>query len=88
MTRETAKKFLPIITAFANGEMIEQVCQERASEITELYMDNCPETYRIRKKPREWWLADGVAYQSKEAAKLRGLPGPIIHVIEDLVDSK
>ena len=56
MTREDAKKLLPIIEAFANGENIQiQVSDSKWSDI-ESPSFNAGSSYRIKPKPREFWV--------------------------------
>lgn len=53
MTRENAKKFLPIITAFANGEKV-QIDSYGIGwhDIDSSDFTDSPESYRIAPKPR------------------------------------
>jgi hypothetical protein len=82
MDRNRAKELLPIIEAFANGEDIDggpidldhwQGIDRDAS------FDDATQRFRIRPKPREWWLdpCDGEVWPDqptppiKDAIKVR-----------------
>lgn len=68
MTREEAKALLPIITAWANGETIQiqngtEWCD--ISHAADPSFDCAPDRYRIKPKPREYWMN---VYPDAEAA--------------------
>ena len=66
MNRERAKQLLPIIEAFANGEDIEFLRKQVGDtkwepledfwSLTEATASSDNVEYRIKPKPREWWL--------------------------------
>lgn len=57
MNRETAKKFLPIITAFAEGKVIERKSPDGLWFVNDTPgFFNDPENYRIKPEPREVWI--------------------------------
>ena len=56
MNRDRAKELLPIIEAFANGEDVE-VKRDNGSWMIDENMEFCgPGYYRIKPRPREFWL--------------------------------
>ena len=56
MTREDAKKLLPIIEAYANGETV-QIRKGNYWGKNEYYtFAGSPDSYRIKPKPREFWV--------------------------------
>jgi hypothetical protein len=81
MTRETAKKLLPVIEAYANGEIIEYGSAgfNRWTEVEFATFDEKFD-YRIKPKPLELWLnvypnrVTGV-HPSQESAYQNCLPG-------------
>jgi hypothetical protein len=64
MNRDRAKELLPVFTAFSNGEDIEFRHLEPIGGESEDWMDAFKMTlldanvfaYRIKPKPREWWM--------------------------------
>ncbi len=73
MTREHAKELLPIITAFANGETIQfRIDNTWITQTADADFDFSlnPSDYRIKPKPREWFLvrpagcSDLIAYSN------------------------
>ena len=92
MTREDAKKLLPIIVAYANGETIQikysTVYQDCNSPSFDISLD-----YRIKPKPREFWVNDckdgsvRVLYACRaNAEKYLCAGGKTTHLIEVLED--
>jgi hypothetical protein len=88
MTRETAKKLLPIIQAFSE----EQAIQYRESPKAEWVDCKMPDSvlifyddfeYRIKPKPREWWI--GLAPLSSADVAYRTETGNTIKV-QEVVD--
>ena len=62
MTREDAKKLLPIIEAYANGETVQIRKGDYWGENEYYTFAGSPNSYRIKPKPREFWAnkdADG-----------------------------
>jgi len=62
MNREQAKKLLPIIEAFANGEVIQYKFASgewRELDFDDYRFDSNTENYRIKPRPRECWVAFG-----------------------------
>jgi len=60
LNRERAKELLPIIEAFANGEDI-QARRDAVSNWLTMHTETAfPDDfeYRIKPKPREFWIAD------------------------------
>lgn len=91
MNREQAKKMLPIIQAFANGEKVEYRPFDSADwEAAEkLGFKDEPSRYRIKPKPREMWVTlypgagYGNIYTSEHSAKCgSGNGGELIHFRE------
>ena len=64
MNRERAKELLPIIQAYANGETIQSKFADHDWRTVDLAL-HMPDEYRIKPKPREWWLdpSDGELLQ-------------------------
>lgn len=58
MNRNRARELLPIIQAFADGEEIEFQLSDRSwcSATTPTF--NADHEFRIKLKPREFWIAD------------------------------
>jgi len=82
MTRENAKKLLPIITAYAEGKAIE--FRDKENNWLDIDKEGCtpefsagPSRYRIKTTPREAWMIQnkfgnlvlGLGFSSFEAAK-------------------
>lgn len=72
MNRERAKELLPIIQAFADGEDIE-ICHFSDGWITTTSPNftATPDKYRIKSRPREWWIntTSSECYVTKECAE-------------------
>ena len=92
MTREDAKKLLPIIEAYANGEDI-QIFRGGYWEEDEVYnFSGSLDHYRIKPKPREFWInkyKQGIVFlhETKEEAVKAGHGSneyETIHLIEIL----
>ena len=86
MTRENAKALLPTIEAYANGETIQFLA--RGKDIWE-DLDHpsflAGENYRIKPKPREWWIVGDTHFRNVHqvmgwSANHNG--AEIFHVIE------
>lgn len=61
MTREQAKKLLPVITAFANGKQIQMKVSNSLNEwkdFPNLDFHADPSLYRIKLESREFWLVN------------------------------
>lgn len=59
MNRERARELLPIIEAFANGEEIQVNSDVLGwTSYTELSFNERAEDYRIKPKPREFWISN------------------------------
>ena len=57
MNRENAKKLLPIITAFAEGKVIERKDSDGLwLVLNSPAFTNDPENYRIKPEPKEIWV--------------------------------
>ena len=56
MTREDAKKLLPIIEAYANGETVQIRKGDYWGENEYYTFAGSPNSYRIKPKPREFWV--------------------------------
>lgn len=59
MNREQAKELLPIIEAYANGEVIQyKAASGKWRTLGDDYykFDSSPKKYRIKPKPRECWV--------------------------------
>ena len=90
MTRENAKALLPIIEAYAKGDEIEVDQHNGTWKLVEdpTFL-NVPPNYRIKPKPREWWIFRDRLYSTESAAystKANGFSDcascEVIHVIE------
>lgn len=53
MTRDTAKDFLPLVQALADGKVIQKDCGDIGGEIA--FVGN-PSLYRVKPEPREVWV--------------------------------
>lgn len=56
MTREEAKKFLPLLQAYADGKEIEILDDGVWGKISSPGFTSGPERYRIKPEPREVWV--------------------------------
>ncbi len=56
MTREQAKQLLPIITAFADGEIIQSYGSEWIDCTESPAFNLSADRYRVKPNPREWHL--------------------------------
>lgn len=57
MNREKAKEFLPLIQAFAEGEVIQIWWNGAWSDISDPEWTGYLEDYRVKPKAREWWFS-------------------------------
>lgn len=98
MTRERTKELLPVLTAWSKGQDIQwtSVVNQGFGWRDLLGGANFADTllsFRIKPKPREWWLASGMiqddsclnVYDNEDRANLHSPDGfPPIHVREVL----
>ena len=87
MTRENAKLLLPIIEAYANGETVQGKCDMADDgwiDLEQPAFEGALGYYRIKPKPREWWIVDNGGPLEIYVHKPWGNPPvkEIIHVIE------
>jgi len=91
MTRETAKKFLPIIEAYANGETIEVLTHNhnewRAFSEISIHDSDDVARFRVKPKPLELWvniyaLSMNAYTTEDEALRNRVRDGRTVHMRE------
>lgn len=81
MDREIAKKLLPVITAYAEGNEVEFYDDIDGKWVTATNpgFSYAPDMYRIKRTPKEIWVneypAHKAAHNSEDAAKRRAVPG-------------
>ena len=85
MTKETAKEYLPLVQALAEGKTIQQNCAGGWYDMQSPTFIEHPSEYRIKPEPRRWWLVQGIqtiAYLwPEESYQIK--PGmPFIEVVE------
>lgn len=69
MTKETAKDYLPLVQALAEGKTIQwQSIEGWIDACGPIAFDADPSCYRIKPEPRRWWLVQE-----------RGTPNPIAY---------
>ena len=76
MTRDQAKKLLPVFAAWAEGKTI-QVKGEGDLWYDCTSVAGCDfashyAKWRVKPEPREWWVIGGLAFDSLDAAKISG----------------
>lgn len=74
MTRETAKQLLPIIEAWANGETLQTRIGSKwvdNAEHAPIFFDGPVSFYRIKPKPREFWIK---RYKGGQGAEVSSTP--------------
>lgn len=75
MTRDRAKALLPIIAAYANGETIQEWIKRWPDCENPKWIDidfppfgNASKVFRIKPKPREWWIVGDYAFLTQNEA--------------------
>ena len=75
MNKETAKDYLPLVEALANGKVIQHRNAGGWYDASHVFFDNPAHEYRIKPEPREVWISrfpdghDGLTwYETEEAA--------------------
>lgn len=95
MDRETAKKLLPVIMAFAEGKEVEfyDDIDGKWVTATNLRFSYAPDMYRIKRVPKEIWVNEYpvrlAAHISEGRAKQHALNGAVrkaVHYREVLED--
>lgn len=57
MTKETAREYLPLIQALADGQTIQALVGQRWIDCESPDFQVCPpENWRVKPQPRRWWL--------------------------------
>lgn len=52
----TAKEFLPIVKAMAEGKIIQKGLLNYWKDVSEIDLMSDPSHYRIKPEPRRWWI--------------------------------
>ena len=86
MTSQSAKDYIPLVTALAEGKTI-QIQGREWIDCPNGVSFECPsQFYRIKPEPRRWWLAIGNqtidVYPARESAMYHAPTKTIIEVVE------
>ena len=85
MTKETAKDYLPLVQALAEGKTIQVRYHGKAEswqDKTDPNWMHSPECYRIKPDPRRWWLVAFGVTQPLQVWTTRPVDLPCIEVVE------
>lgn len=56
MNKDTAKDYLPLVQAMAEGKVIQIKCDDGWKDLVNVSFNNIPSKYRIKPEPREIWV--------------------------------